>query len=161
MLYGSSKYLFGDFSNNPAANVTLKAFNADPRKYAKHNFMPNQQDTIISELRAWIYRRAGGGVKWGAAGALQPLPPRLPRDKIFDTYNFHTRLCTDCLRALKKTVFLRNMALLLAAASLGLLDDVSLWVRITLTLIFTGLASKFENLRGLFFAGEFSHQDND
>ena len=161
MLYGSSKYLFGDFSNNPAANVTLKAFSADPRKYAKHNFMSNQQDTMLSYMRLWIYKRAGGGVKWGAAGALQPLPPRLPRDKIFDAYNTHTKSCKDCLQASKNTEVLRNVALFLAIASIGLLDDIPLWVKVISFVFFAGVASKLEQLRELFFTGNFSHQDNN
>ena len=161
MLHGSSNYLFGNFSSNPAADDELKAFNADPRKYAAHNFMPNQHDTIIYGLRAWIYKKAGGGVKWGAGGALQPLPLRLPRDKVFDTYNLHTKSCTKCLEAMKNIILLRNMALLLAAASFGFLRGTSPWVKIIPFLVFTGAASRLEKLRGLFYVGKFSHQDNN
>ena len=161
MLHASTNYLFGDFSNNPAADTMLKAFDAEPRKFAKTYFMPNQQDTMLSYLRTWIHKRAGGGVKWGAAGALQPLPPRLPNDKVFDAYNLHTKSCLKCLQALKKIILLRNVTLILAATSLGFFKTASVWIRVVSFLLFSGATIKLEKLRSLFFVGEYSHQDND
>lgn len=160
MLYASSRYAFGDFSNNPDA--TIKAsFSSNPRNFEKTYFMPNQQDKMLNHLRSWIYKKAGGGVKWGAAGALQPFPPRLPRAEIFDSYYAHTKECTKCSKSLKNTVLLRNMSMVLAIASLTLLGNASVWMRIAAFALFSTVATTLEGLRNLFYKYEFCHQDND
>lgn len=160
MLHASSNYAFGDFSNNPAAAASVQ-LSAEPRKFEKTYYMPNQQDKMINHLRAWIHKRAGDGVKWGAAGAMQPLPPRMPNSDVFDNYHVHTKHCTHCLKALKNTVLLRNLALVMAVASLTLFKSVSVWVRLGAASLFAFLANKQEKQRDLFYKYEFSHQEND
>ena len=58
---------------------------------------------MVSHLRNWIHLKAGGGVKWGAAAALQPLPSRLQNKDLFDVYDAHTKQCSLCMTAVKNT----------------------------------------------------------
>ena len=155
MLYSSSNYSFGDFSNNP----TLDYLTTDPRKYASTLFMPNEHDRMVIHLRNWIHSKAGGGVKWGPATASQPLPSRLPNKEIFDVYNGHTKHCTDCMAALKFVNHFRNVAVVMAALSIAMLESPEL--RVMSSFSFSGLAAGAERLKTFFYTYEYSHQNNN
>ena len=155
MLYSSSNYAFGSFSNNPQLNYLT----TDPRQYARTYFMPNEQDKMVTHLRRWIHKKAGGGVRWGAAAATQPLPSRLSNAEAFDVFHAHTKHCTHCSGALKNVIRLRNTALILAAIFTGSLKS-SMMILFS-SIFFVGVAFSLEKLRRSFFVYDFSHQDNN
>ena len=155
MLYASSNYAFGDFSNNPS----LSFLTSDPLKYGKQHFIPNEQDKMVSYLRSWIHSKAGGGVKWGAAAALQPLPSRLPEKELFDVYDAHTKQCTLCMTAVKNTTNLRNLAVVFSVLTMAF--GKSRLLKIAGGLFFAGVATLLEKLRGLYYSYYYSHQNNN
>ena len=155
MLYASSNYAFGDFSNNPS----IKGLTSNPLNYGKGNFISNEQDKIVSHFRNWIHLKAGGGVKWGAAAALQPLPNRLPNKELFDVYDAHTKQCSVCTTAVKNTTNLRNLAVVFSTLTLAL--GKSRLLKIAGGLFFAGVAIILEKLRGFYYIYEFSHQSNN
>lgn len=121
--------------------------------------MPNDQDKMVTHFRHWIYRKAGGGLKWGAAAAAQPLPSRLSYKEAFDVYHAHTKHCKLCSAALRNITLLRNISLTLAAVLIGLLKG-PLRKLLSSTLM-CGVAYVMEYQRQSFYAYDFSHQDND
>lgn len=114
---------------------------------------------MVSHLRNWIFKRAGGGVKWGSAGALHPIPPRLSKDEVFNVYNAHTKHCTHCLRASKNARKLRDIAFIISILSLNLINSTAL--KLISAASFLVLAFVMEKLRELFFKYDYSHQGED
>lgn len=157
MLYASSKYAFGNFS---ASSTTASSMlTADPKAYSSTYFMPNEHDKQISHLRNWIYKRAGGGVKWGKAALQQGLPSRLPPAELFDVHHSHTKNCLICLRAQRNLRIFRNVTLALAVLALFIMKSTP-WKLFTGALLtLTSLAT--HKFLGLFQKYEFSHQSND
>jgi len=98
MLYSSSKYAFGNFSDGTLFNAGLTS---DPKAYSSTYFMPNSHDKQLVDLRNWIHKKAGGGVKWGAAALTKGLPQRLKEADLFDVYESHTKNCATCMAAVK------------------------------------------------------------
>jgi hypothetical protein len=99
MLHSTSKYAFGDFSGAP--NGALKELTSDPKAYRSGYFMPNSHDKQISDLRNWISKKAGGGVKWASSALSHGLPARLSSAALFDVYDAHTKNCKHCMAALR------------------------------------------------------------
>ena len=64
--------------------------------------MPTEADRMLTRFRDWVYRRTGGGVRWGKASLQSGLPHRLPPNELFSVYNEHTKSCSVCQRAVKR-----------------------------------------------------------
>lgn len=155
MLYSSSDYAFGDFSENPA----LSHLSSDPMKYSSAYFMPNQHDRMITRFRNWIHKKARGGVRWGKASLLNGLPQRLPSKELFNVYNEHTKSCTVCQRAVKTLAIVRNMSAVLAAIALTFINRKVL--KILAGVIFGVFSLLTHNFMQRYFIYEYSHQEND
>merc|ERR1711871_1255321 len=152
MLYSSSDYAFGNFENNAALS-------SDPSKYSSLYFMPNTHDRQISHFRQWIYKKAGGGVKWGKAALNMGLPSRLRSDELFDVYRAHTENCKVCKDASSNIKMIRNFSL---GTSLVLLSVFkSLKMKVLTGSLLGALSFISHQLYKLFFKYKYSHQDNN
>ena len=155
MLYGTSDYAFGDFSENPA----LSHLSSDPMKYRSAYFMPNQHDRMVTRFRDWIHKKARGGLRWGKASIINGLPQRLPPNELFSVYNEHTKSCTICQRAVKTFSAIRNVSAVFAALSM-------LWIKRRFLKILAGgvfsiAALMCHNFMKRYFVHEYSHQTNN
>ena len=152
MLYSSSDYAFGNFENNAALS-------SDPSKYSSLYFMPNTHDRQISHFRQWIFKKAGGGVKWGKSALNMGMPPRLRSKELFDVYHAHTENCKVCKEASSNIKLIRNFALGIGIVLMSVLK--SLKMKVLSGTVLGAMSFVSHQLYKLFFKYEYTHQNNN
>ena len=155
ILYSTSSYAFGDFSENPS----LSHLSSDPEKYRSTYFMPTEADRMLTRFRDWIYRRTGGGVRWGKASLQSGLPHRLPPNELFSVYNEHTKSCSVCQRAVKRFQAIRAVFAVSAALALTIIRGKV--VKVAVGAILTALSFLCHKFLRRYFVYEFAHQENN
>jgi len=128
--------------------------------YLQNVYTPTEQDKGILTFRAWLRKRAGGGVPW-PKGTRTELPPRLRTKELFDNYHTHVASCYKCLSALKNLRAWRFVSLAAAAVSVLLRTELGLVWAATGAAVFSGVGFALHKMIGLMMSYEFSHQNND
>lgn len=93
-------------------------------------YMPAASDAYVSGFRNWLNKVAGGG-PWGPMDLnyLQRAGPRLPEEQLLDHFHAHTKRCSMCQSALRKTRVVRTVAAVVGvgAAALGVMASMVQW----------------------------------
>ena len=114
--------------------------------------MPTATDKTVIMFRRWLQR--AGGLGWQLPPSARRLPP-IERDpeRLFDTWNAHTKNCVPCQRALLVVQGIMLASAVGSAAAIAAGDLAN-------GLLLAANCAGFNILRDLFYKYEFSHQAN-
>ncbi|GAQ86885.1 pheophorbide a oxygenase family protein [Klebsormidium nitens] len=162
----SQDILDGDASFLHWQQVQYANTGASAKEFNKVYFMPTASDRFVIGFRQWLSKFGHGGVQY-AAGVDPKIPLAvLPKEKVLNRYEGHTKHCKTCQEALRQIEALRVglvvAAVLLTASAAVLSSPDWLYARVgllTVALTASGAAWKLGDVVQLFLFRGYNHHE--